>query len=158
MLIWLLSFTEEWWLRKVYPVCNQSILIHIRSDLKYAWDKHWNYLAKCINCIWFDCDILIDWLGSHSELLMDPDGAYSQLIRLQEVNEKSEQAVDVYKRTDKAFLLGLRSWSSRAFLFGLRSWWSISLSEFIAKRDIFFFILKTEVLCFFLWVMDFDDG
>ena len=40
---------------------------------------------------------------------MEHDGAYSQLIRLQEVSEKSEQVVDVYKRTDKAFLLGLRS-------------------------------------------------
>ncbi|GMY17158.1 ABC transporter B family member 11-like [Fagus crenata] len=32
--------------------------------------------------------------GSHSELLKDPEGAYSQLIRLQEVNEESELAVD----------------------------------------------------------------
>uniref|UniRef100_A0A2N9G6V4 Uncharacterized protein n=1 Tax=Fagus sylvatica TaxID=28930 RepID=A0A2N9G6V4_FAGSY len=32
--------------------------------------------------------------GSHSELLKDPEGAYSQLIRLQEVNKESELAVD----------------------------------------------------------------
>nr|XP_023893066.1 ABC transporter B family member 11-like isoform X1 [Quercus suber]XP_023893067.1 ABC transporter B family member 11-like isoform X1 [Quercus suber] len=32
--------------------------------------------------------------GSHSELLKDPEGAYSQLIRLQEVNKESEQALD----------------------------------------------------------------
>ncbi|XP_059438553.1 ABC transporter B family member 21-like [Corylus avellana] len=32
--------------------------------------------------------------GSHSELLKDPDGAFSQLIRLQEVNKESQHAVD----------------------------------------------------------------
>ncbi|KAK7843585.1 abc transporter b family member 11 [Quercus suber] len=32
--------------------------------------------------------------GSHSELLKDPEGAYSQLIRLQEVNKESEHALD----------------------------------------------------------------
>ncbi|XP_028085814.1 ABC transporter B family member 11-like isoform X1 [Camellia sinensis] len=32
--------------------------------------------------------------GSHSELLKDPEGAFSQLIRLQEVNKYSEQAAD----------------------------------------------------------------
>ncbi|KAG7971189.1 hypothetical protein I3843_07G123300 [Carya illinoinensis] len=32
--------------------------------------------------------------GSHSELVKDPDGAYSQLIRLQEENKESGQAVD----------------------------------------------------------------
>ncbi|KAJ6343832.1 hypothetical protein OIU76_005556 [Salix suchowensis] len=30
--------------------------------------------------------------GTHSELLQDPDGAYSQLVRLQEMNKGSEQA------------------------------------------------------------------
>ncbi|MBA0859917.1 hypothetical protein Goshw_012032 [Gossypium schwendimanii] len=33
--------------------------------------------------------------GSHSELLKDPEGAYSQLIRLQEVNKGLEQLADV---------------------------------------------------------------
>uniref|UniRef100_A0A2N9G753 Uncharacterized protein n=1 Tax=Fagus sylvatica TaxID=28930 RepID=A0A2N9G753_FAGSY len=32
--------------------------------------------------------------GSHSELVKDPEGAYSQLIRLQEVNKESEQGAD----------------------------------------------------------------
>ncbi|KAF9592897.1 hypothetical protein IFM89_018613 [Coptis chinensis] len=32
--------------------------------------------------------------GSHSELLKDPDGAYSQLIRLQEVNRRSENKAE----------------------------------------------------------------
>ncbi|KAG2697817.1 hypothetical protein I3760_07G123500 [Carya illinoinensis] len=32
--------------------------------------------------------------GSHSKLINDPDGAYSQLIRLQELNKESEQFVD----------------------------------------------------------------
>ncbi|KAL3754342.1 hypothetical protein ACJRO7_001557 [Eucalyptus globulus] len=38
--------------------------------------------------------------GSHSELLKDPDGAYSQLIRLQEVNRDSEQAPDDQNRSE----------------------------------------------------------
>ncbi|KAI3417880.1 uncharacterized protein J3R85_014152 [Psidium guajava] len=38
--------------------------------------------------------------GSHSELLKDPDGAYSQLIRLQEVNRESEQAPDDHNRSE----------------------------------------------------------
>ncbi|KAK8570319.1 hypothetical protein V6N13_003006 [Hibiscus sabdariffa] len=33
--------------------------------------------------------------GSHSELLKDPEGAYSQLIRFQEINKGLEQVVDV---------------------------------------------------------------
>ncbi|XP_048127331.1 ABC transporter B family member 11-like isoform X3 [Rhodamnia argentea] len=38
--------------------------------------------------------------GSHSELLEDPDGAYSQLIRLQEVNRESEQAPDDQNKSE----------------------------------------------------------
>lgn len=38
--------------------------------------------------------------GSHSELVKDPDGAYSQLIRLQEVNKESEQAPDDQNRLE----------------------------------------------------------
>ncbi|XP_011005954.1 PREDICTED: ABC transporter B family member 4-like [Populus euphratica] len=38
--------------------------------------------------------------GSHSELLEDPEGAYSQLIRLQEVNKESEQEADDQKKSD----------------------------------------------------------
>ncbi|KAF8043116.1 hypothetical protein BT93_A1458 [Corymbia citriodora subsp. variegata] len=38
--------------------------------------------------------------GSHFELLKDPDGAYSQLIRLQEVNRESEQAPDDKNRSE----------------------------------------------------------
>ncbi|EEF47169.1 ABC transporter B family member 11 [Ricinus communis] len=47
--------------------------------------------------------------GSHSELLAYPDGAYSQLIRLQEVNEDSEEAVDEHKRPE----ISLESLSSQ---------------------------------------------
>ncbi|PNY10515.1 ABC transporter B family member 4-like protein [Trifolium pratense] len=32
--------------------------------------------------------------GTHSELLKDPEGAYSQLVRLQEVNKESEETTD----------------------------------------------------------------
>ncbi|CAK7348532.1 unnamed protein product [Dovyalis caffra] len=35
--------------------------------------------------------------GSHSELLKDPEGAYSQLIHLQEVNKESEHETDDHK-------------------------------------------------------------
>ncbi|KAJ9187944.1 hypothetical protein P3X46_003352 [Hevea brasiliensis] len=38
--------------------------------------------------------------GSHPELLVDPDGAYSQLIRLQEINQDSEQAADENKGSE----------------------------------------------------------
>ncbi|KAK8702333.1 hypothetical protein V6N13_020694 [Hibiscus sabdariffa] len=41
--------------------------------------------------------------GSHSELLKDPEGAYSQLIRLQEVNKQSEQVADVSDVTPESF-------------------------------------------------------
>ncbi|KAL3754344.1 hypothetical protein ACJRO7_001558 [Eucalyptus globulus] len=38
--------------------------------------------------------------GSHSKLLKDPDGAYSQLIRLQEVNREDEQTLDDQNRLE----------------------------------------------------------
>eukprot|EP00258_Populus_trichocarpa_P025336 XP_024441355.1 ABC transporter B family member 21 [Populus trichocarpa] len=37
--------------------------------------------------------------GSHSELLKDPEGAYSQLIRLQEVNKESKQETEDPKKS-----------------------------------------------------------
>ncbi|MBA0854373.1 hypothetical protein Goshw_029661, partial [Gossypium schwendimanii] len=37
---------------------------------------------------------MVEKAGSHSELLQDHEGAYSQLIRLQEVNKESEQATE----------------------------------------------------------------
>ncbi|KAE8703555.1 ABC transporter B family member 12 [Hibiscus syriacus] len=41
--------------------------------------------------------------GSHSELLKDPEGAYSQLIRLQEINKGSEKVADVSDITPELF-------------------------------------------------------
>ncbi|XVF21986.1 hypothetical protein REPUB_Repub12eG0135800 [Reevesia pubescens] len=41
--------------------------------------------------------------GSHSELLKDPEGAYSQLIRLQEVNKESEQVAGVSDINPESF-------------------------------------------------------
>ncbi|KAI4384908.1 hypothetical protein MLD38_002993 [Melastoma candidum] len=38
--------------------------------------------------------------GSHSELIQDPDGAYAQLIRLQEVNKDSDHAQDDQNRLE----------------------------------------------------------
>jgi ATP-binding cassette subfamily B (MDR/TAP) protein 1 len=39
-------------------------------------------------------NLFVNLSGSHSELVKDPEGAYSQLIRLQEVNKESEQGAD----------------------------------------------------------------
>ncbi|KAK6937211.1 ABC transporter type 1, transmembrane domain [Dillenia turbinata] len=48
--------------------------------------------------------------GSHSELLQDPDGAYSQLIRLQEVYKESEQsAVHDQEKTEISLESGRQS-------------------------------------------------
>ncbi|XP_039001206.1 ABC transporter B family member 4-like isoform X2 [Hibiscus syriacus] len=41
--------------------------------------------------------------GSHSELLKDPEGAYSQLIRLQEISRGSEKVTDVSDITLESF-------------------------------------------------------
>ncbi|GMI69508.1 P-glycoprotein 21, ATP-binding cassette B21 [Hibiscus trionum] len=41
--------------------------------------------------------------GSHSELLEDPEGAYSQLIRLQEINKGSKHVADVSDITPESF-------------------------------------------------------
>lgn len=38
--------------------------------------------------------------GSHSELVKDPEGAYSQLIRLQEVSKESAQAADNQNKSE----------------------------------------------------------
>ncbi|OIW07048.1 hypothetical protein TanjilG_02682 [Lupinus angustifolius] len=38
--------------------------------------------------------------GTHSELLRDPEGAYSQLIRLQEVNKGTEETADHWKKSE----------------------------------------------------------
>ncbi|KAI9181852.1 hypothetical protein LWI28_019303 [Acer negundo] len=38
--------------------------------------------------------------GSHSKLLQDPDGAYAQLIRLQDVNKEAEEAGDGLNRSE----------------------------------------------------------
>ncbi|XP_054801842.1 ABC transporter B family member 21-like [Prosopis cineraria] len=38
--------------------------------------------------------------GTHSELLKDPEGAYSQLIRLQEVNKESEESSERQNRSE----------------------------------------------------------
>ncbi|KAI6672600.1 hypothetical protein NL676_000506 [Syzygium grande] len=52
--------------------------------------------------------------GSHSELLKDPDGAYSQLIRLQQVNAEQDQATDDQSKSEN--LLDGRQSSQRMSL------------------------------------------
>lgn len=47
--------------------------------------------------------------GSHSELLKDADGAYSQLIRLQEVNKESDQGTDERSRSEISMESGRQS-------------------------------------------------
>ncbi|KAJ9696843.1 hypothetical protein PVL29_008847 [Vitis rotundifolia] len=55
--------------------------------------------------------------GSHTELLKDPEGAYSQLIRLQEVNKESEnQATDAQDRPDGSIEFGRQSSQRMSFL------------------------------------------
>lgn len=55
--------------------------------------------------------------GSHTELLKDPEGAYSQLIRLQEVNKESEnQATDSQDRPDGSIEFGRQSSQRMSFL------------------------------------------
>ncbi|KAL4367908.1 hypothetical protein GQ457_05G001360 [Hibiscus cannabinus] len=41
--------------------------------------------------------------GSHSELLKDPEGAYSQLIRLQEINKGSKKVTNISDITSESF-------------------------------------------------------
>ncbi|XP_039007564.1 ABC transporter B family member 4-like [Hibiscus syriacus] len=54
--------------------------------------------------------------GSHSELLKDPEGAYSQLTRLQQVNKQSEHVADVSDITAEPFRQSiLRSPLKRSF-------------------------------------------
>ncbi|CAN6572555.1 unnamed protein product [Malus baccata var. baccata] len=43
---------------------------------------------------------MFETISSHSELLKDPEGAYSQLIRLQEVNKGSDQTGEVQNKSD----------------------------------------------------------
>ncbi|PSR89187.1 ABC transporter B family member 21 like [Actinidia chinensis var. chinensis] len=54
--------------------------------------------------------------GSHSELLEDPEGAYSQLIRLQEVNKHSEKAAVDQDKADSITESNRRSSQRMSFL------------------------------------------
>ncbi|KAE8008384.1 hypothetical protein FH972_004903 [Carpinus fangiana] len=58
--------------------------------------------------------------GSHSELIKDPEGAYFQLIRLQEVNKESEQSADNQNKSEITFELfrqsSLRNSPRKSFL------------------------------------------
>ncbi|GFZ04458.1 ATP binding cassette subfamily B4 [Actinidia rufa] len=54
--------------------------------------------------------------GSHSELLKDPEGAYSQLIRLQEVNKHSEQSAVDQDNTDSIIESNRQSSQRMSFL------------------------------------------
>ncbi|CAK9152838.1 unnamed protein product [Ilex paraguariensis] len=54
--------------------------------------------------------------GSHSELLKDPDGAYSQLIRLQEVNNDSEQDANDKEKSEITTEFGRQSSQRMSFL------------------------------------------
>ncbi|KAF3332632.1 ABC transporter B family member 9-like isoform X2 [Carex littledalei] len=47
--------------------------------------------------------------GSHAELIQNPDGAYSQLIRLQELNAQNEEAVLAIEQKTSALSNGSRS-------------------------------------------------
>ncbi|KAI3449330.1 hypothetical protein Pfo_005995 [Paulownia fortunei] len=53
--------------------------------------------------------------GTHAELLQDPEGAYSQLIRLQEVNKDSEHA-DEKEKSDMSMDSGRQSSQRMSFM------------------------------------------
>ncbi|XP_030947833.1 ABC transporter B family member 11-like isoform X16 [Quercus lobata] len=57
--------------------------------------------------------------GSHSELLKDPDGAYSQLIRLQEANKSSKRKTILKSISRGSSELGNSSSRSLSLAFGL---------------------------------------
>ncbi|KAK8711430.1 hypothetical protein V6N13_146712 [Hibiscus sabdariffa] len=65
----------------------------VEKDFKYMK----TFTVITVNNISSNC------AGSHSELLKDPEGAYSQLIRLQEVNKQAEQVADVSDFTSDSF-------------------------------------------------------
>ncbi|KAI8562857.1 hypothetical protein RHMOL_Rhmol03G0068100 [Rhododendron molle] len=52
--------------------------------------------------------LCVHGLGSHSELLEDPEGAYSQLIRLQKVNKDSEQVEMDPEKSDSIIESGIQ--------------------------------------------------
>ncbi|CAL5423195.1 unnamed protein product [Camellia sinensis] len=54
--------------------------------------------------------------GSHSELLKDPEGAYHQLIRLQEVSRDSEQVVVAQDKSESIIKLSRQSSQQMSFL------------------------------------------
>ncbi|KAF8401217.1 hypothetical protein HHK36_012146 [Tetracentron sinense] len=54
--------------------------------------------------------------GSHSELLKDPDGAYCQLIRLQQVNKESEQLMNDHETSEITVDSGKHSSQNMSFL------------------------------------------
>ncbi|KAK3022689.1 hypothetical protein RJ639_047605 [Escallonia herrerae] len=57
--------------------------------------------------------------GSHSELLKDPEGAYSQLVGLQEVNSKSEQGTDDHDKSETSMEYGRQSSQRLSYLHSL---------------------------------------
>ncbi|XP_004495863.1 ABC transporter B family member 21-like [Cicer arietinum] len=54
--------------------------------------------------------------GTHSELLKDPEGAYSQLVRLQEVNRESEETTDHHNSKSELSAESFRQSSQRKSL------------------------------------------
>ncbi|XP_023554567.1 ABC transporter B family member 4-like [Cucurbita pepo subsp. pepo] len=79
--------------------------------------------------------------GSHSKLVMDPSGAYSQLIRLQETNKDSEHASEVVNRTEFS-LESMRQSSQRAHC--LRSISRGSSVAHSSRRSLSMFGLTSE--------------
>ncbi|KAH9731006.1 ABC transporter B family member 11 [Citrus sinensis] len=74
--------------------------------------------------------------GTHSKLVEDPEGAYSQLIRLQEANKESEQTIDGQRKSEismeslrhSSHRMSLRRSISRGSSIGNSSRHSISVS------------------------------
>ncbi|RXH68337.1 hypothetical protein DVH24_030670 [Malus domestica] len=56
--------------------------------------------GKILDDIRGDIELRDVYFSSHSDLLKDPEGAYSQLVRLQEVNKGSEQIGEAQDKSD----------------------------------------------------------
>ncbi|KAG6573610.1 ABC transporter B family member 4, partial [Cucurbita argyrosperma subsp. sororia] len=79
--------------------------------------------------------------GSHSELVSDPDGAYSQLIRLQEANKEEQASKDV-NRTELSLELMRQSSQRASYLRSISRGSSVSRSS---RRSLSVFGLTTGI-------------
>ncbi|KAJ6400887.1 hypothetical protein OIU84_016334 [Salix udensis] len=101
------EFQLKWIREKIGLVSQEPVLFasSIKDNIAYGKDsattEEIKAAAELANAAKF-IDKLPQMVekGSHSELLKDPEGAYSQLIRLQEVNKESKLETEDPKKSD----------------------------------------------------------